>query len=148
MPAKAARTAGQYSRRTAQFVACLGAPPDRVLLGAGEHGHGLGEVAVGRDAAARRTFARVVASAWSDVDAGHRVPLTITGGGHRIDREHRPAGRAERGDEQPAGCFDRDRNRGLGRVAEFGEQLGELGDDLVDSLFAISLPALSTTARS
>jgi hypothetical protein len=51
------------------------------------------------------------------------VSVAIAGHGHRVDREHLAAGRAQAGHQQAATGFDRDRDRRLRVVAGVGEQL-------------------------
>jgi hypothetical protein len=51
------------------------------------------------------------------------VPVAVAGDGHRVDREHRPAGGAQARHQQPAAGLDRDRDRRLGAVTGVGEQL-------------------------
>jgi hypothetical protein len=51
------------------------------------------------------------------------MPVAVAGDGHRVDREHRPAGRSQAGHQQPPAGLDRDRDRLLGAVSGLSEQL-------------------------
>ena len=58
----------------------------------------------------------------------HRVALPVTGHRQRVDRIHRPSRRAQRRHQQPPRRLDCHRNGVLAVVAEFGEELDELGE--------------------
>ena len=53
---------------------------------------------------------------------GDRVPVPVAGHRHRVDRVDLAAGGAQARYQQPAGCLDRHRDRGIGGVAVLGEQ--------------------------
>ena len=119
----------------AEPVAVLDAVPDGVLLGSGQDGDGLGEVAVGGQGA---VFGGVGAQ---DVGqdfgvevvgllAAECVAVAVAGGGEWVDDVDRPAGGAQAGDQEPVGGLDGDRNRGVGVVAVAGQEVEELGEAL------------------
>jgi hypothetical protein len=114
-----------------ELVAGLGAVPDSVLLGAGQDGDGLSELAVGWQLA---VGVRVGAQ---DVRQHHRVevvgllardglPFAVAGGGHRVDGVDGATGRPEAGNEQAAGGLDRHRYPLAGVVAVLGQQVEQL----------------------
>lgn len=55
--------------------------------------------------------------------AGDAVPVTVVGGGHRVDREHFPLARPQHCHQQAPGRLDGHRDRVLLGVAVFGEQV-------------------------
>ena len=66
---------------------------------------------------------------------GDAVPIPVTRHRQRVDREHRPAGRTQRGDEQTAAGLYRHGNQLFAVVAVLGqhaEQLGEAGHVVTD----------------
>jgi hypothetical protein len=87
------------AQQRAELVVRAGALPDRVLLGAGQHGDRLGEFGVGRQPAVRgHVGAQDVGEdervAGVGLLPGDRVPVAVAGDGHRVDREHLSAGGA------------------------------------------------------
>jgi hypothetical protein len=105
----------------AELVVRGGAVPDGVLLGAGQHRDGLGQLAV--------TGERPVDVQVGAQDAGQhervtvigfpprdRVPVPVAGYRHRVDGVDLAPGRAQGRDQQPAGCPDRYRDRVSGSV--------------------------------
>jgi hypothetical protein len=120
------------AQQRAQLVVGLGAVPDRVLLGAGEHGDGADQLGVG--------WQRPVGCPVGTQDVGQHDRVGVVGllardrmalpvAGHRqwIDRIDRPASGAQAGDQQPPGGLNRDRDRRLRAVARLGQQLQQLG---------------------
>ena len=116
----------------AQLVVRAGARPDGVLLGAGQHRDGLGELGVGGQRPVRvgvgaqdvRQHDRVAVVGFAARD---RVPVPVAGHGHRVDRVDLPAGGAQAGGQQPARGLDRHRDRVIGAVAVLGEQFQQRG---------------------
>jgi hypothetical protein len=120
------------AQQRAQPVVGLGAVPDRVLLGAGEHGDGADQLGVGR----QRPVGCPVGT--QDVGQHDRVgvvgllardgmALPIAGHRQRVDGIDRPAGGAQAGHQQAPGGLDRDRDRCLQAVAGLGQQLQQPG---------------------
>ena len=110
-----------------------GAPPDRVLMRPGQHRDRLAQLAVGGQAAVQvGVHAQDVRQRHRVGVIGlrpcHRVALPVTGHRQRVDRIHRPSRRPQRRDQQPPRRLDCHRNGVLAVVAEFGEQLDELGE--------------------
>ena len=101
---------------------------DGVLLGAGQHGDGLGQLGVGGQ---RPVHVHVGAQHVGQHDriavvgfpSRDRVPVPVAGHRHRVDGVDRTAGGAQAGNEQPAGCLDGHRDRGFKAVAVLGEQV-------------------------
>jgi hypothetical protein len=108
----AALGAGEGGQEAGVVLAQVGAQlvvrgdpvPHRVLLGAGQHRDGLGELAVGR----QRTVGVPVGAQHVRQDdrvavvglaARHRVPVPVAGHRERIDGEHRPTGRPQTRDQ-------------------------------------------------
>jgi len=125
-----------------------GAVPDRVLLGAGQHGDGLGQLGVGGQ---RPVRVQVGAQHVGQDDrvavvrfaARHTVPVPVAGHRHRVDGVDLAAGGAQARDQQPAGCLDRHRHQVIGGVAvlgEQGQQLGEPGRVVADPAAGQQLP--------
>lgn len=120
-----------FAQVGAELVACLGAVPDGVLLGAGHDGDGAGEFAVFGQMAVRglvraqdvREHDRVEVIGLS---AGDGVAVAVTGGSHRVDGVDKPTGGTEAGDGQTAGSLDREGDRGVGSVAVCAEEIAEL----------------------
>lgn len=115
----------------AEFVAGLGAVPDGVLLGSGQDGDGLGELAVvGEGPVSCGVGAQDVGQDHGvevvGLLAGDRVPVAVAGGGHRVDGVDGALRGAEAGHEQAAGGLDRHRNRSVFGVSVCGEQVEEL----------------------
>ena len=131
--AKAARKAGKYLAQVrAEPVVRGGAVPDGVLLGAGQHRDGLGQLGAGGQRpvscrSVRSTSARTNGVAVVGFPARDRVPVPVAGHRHRVDGVDLAAGGAQAGGQQAAGCLDRHRDRVLGGVAVLGEQAGQLG---------------------
>jgi len=125
-----------------------GARPHGVLLGAGQHRDGLGELGVGGQ---RPVCVHVGAQhvgqdervAVIGFAARDRMPVPVPGYRHRVDRVDRAAGGAQARSQQPAGCLDRYRDRVLGAVAVLGEQTqqgGEPGRVVADPAAGQQLP--------
>jgi hypothetical protein len=104
-----------------------GAVPDRVLLGAGQHRDGLGQLGVGGQ---RPVGVQVGAQhvgqdervAVIGFPPRDRVPVPVAGHRHRVDGVDLAAGGAQARGQQPAGGLDRDRNRVFSGIAVLGEQ--------------------------
>jgi hypothetical protein len=126
----------------------LGAGPDGVLLGAGQHRDGLGQLAVVGERAVRvQVGAQHVGQddrvAVVGFAARDRVPVPVAGHRHRVDRVDPAAGGAQARDQQSAGRLDRHRDRVLRRVAvlrEQGQQLGQAGRVVADPAAGQQLP--------
>ena len=91
----------------AELVVRGGAVPDGVLLGAGQHGDGLGQLGVGGQRPVRvHVGAQHVGQhdrvAVVGLPSRDRVPVPVAGHRHRVDRVDRAAGGAQAGNEQPA----------------------------------------------
>ena len=125
----------------AELVVGLGAVPDGVLLGAGQHRDGLGQLAVGGQRPVRGHVraqdpgqhggVQLVALAARD-----RVPFPVAGRGHRVDRVDRAAG-AQGGHQQSPRRLDRDRDRVCRVIPPAGEepqQRGQPGRVVADPL--------------
>ena len=111
--------------QVADLVADLLTRPHRVLLGAGQHPDGLGQLGVGGQRPVRAGIgAHNVGQQHRVGGIGfgprHRIPGPIPRGGQRVDRIDHPAGRAQRGHPQSAVGFDPHRDRVLGGVAGLG----------------------------
>ena len=126
--AKAARKPGKYSRRWERSLLCaVVRSRDGVLLGAGQHRDGLGQLGIGGQRPVHvhvgaqhvRQHDRVAVVGLLPRD---RVPVPVAGHCHRVDRIDRPAGGAQARDQQPARGLDRHRDRIPGGVAVLGEQ--------------------------
>jgi hypothetical protein len=109
-----------------------GAVPDGVLLGAGEHGDGLGEFGIRGQWSVRGLVGAQDVGQHEGVPgvgllARHGVPVPIAGHRQRVDREYRAPGRAQARHQQAAAGFDGDRDRLLAAVAGGGEQLQQCG---------------------
>lgn len=124
--------AGEVSVQVgAEFVAGLGAVPDGVLLGPGEHGDGLDDLAV----VGERPVGGGVGAQDVRQDHGIKVvgfltgdgvAVAVAGGGHRVDGVDGAFGHAQAGDQQAAGGLDRHRDGGVGAVSVCGEQVEQL----------------------
>ena len=98
-----------------------------VLLGAGQHRDGLGQLGVRGQRPVHvhvgaqhvRQHDRVAVVGFLPRD---RVPVPVAGHRHRVDRVDGPAGRAQAGHQQPARRLDRHRHRVIRAVAVLGEQ--------------------------
>jgi hypothetical protein len=123
----------EFAKYRAEFVVCLGASPDRVLMSAGQHRDCLTQFSVGRKSAMQ------VSVDAQDIGQGHRVSviglrpchrvtLPIPGERERVDRIHRPPRCTHRGHQQASGCFDRHRNRFVVALAGGGQRLDQLGE--------------------
>jgi hypothetical protein len=120
-----------------------GAVPDGVLLGAGEHGDGLGEFGIrGQWSVGGLVGAQDVGQHEGVPGVGllacHGVPVPIAGYRQRVDREYLAAGRAQARHEQAAAGFDGDRDWLLAAFAGGDEQLqqcGEPGGVVADAAF-------------
>jgi len=91
----------------AELVVRGGAVPDRVLLGAGQHRDGLGELAAGRQRPVRVHVGAQHAGqdervAVAGLAPGDRVPVPVPGHRHRVHRVDRPGRGAQARDQQPA----------------------------------------------
>ena len=131
-------TAGQLGERhqcgrveileqVSDLVADLLAAPHGVLLGAGEHPDGLGQVGISRQRSMRSGISAHNVGQQHRVGgigfcSRQRVPSPIARGGQRVDRIDHPAGGAQRAHPQPAVGFDSHRDRMLGAVARLGQQ--------------------------
>ena len=109
-----------------------GAVPDRVLLGAGQHGDGLDQLGVGGQRPVRVQVGTQHVGQEGRVPmvrlaAGDRVPVPVAGHGHRVDGVDRAAGGAQACGQQPAGGLDGHRDRVIRGVAVLGEQGQQLG---------------------
>jgi hypothetical protein len=124
-----------------------GAVPNGVLLGAGEHGDGLGEFGIRGQRSVRRLVGAQDVGQHEGVPgvglfARHRVPISISGHRQRVDREHFASGRAQACNQQAAAGLDGDRDRLLAAVAGGGEHLqqrGEPGGVVADAAFGHQL---------
>jgi hypothetical protein len=144
----AALGAGEGGQEAGVVLAQVGAQlvvrgdpvPHRVLLGAGQHRGGLGELAAGRQRTVRvhvraqdvRQDDRV---AVVGLAAGDGVPVPVAGHRHRVDRVD-PASGAQACHEQAARGLDRHRDGGLCAVAMLGEQVqqgGQAGGVVTDA---------------
>ena len=116
----------------AKFVVRGGAFPDGVLLGPGQDGDDLGEFAVGRQGPVHRPVGpqdvgqddRVAVVGFAARDG---VPVPVAGYRQRVDRVHRPPGRAQAGGQQPARGLDGHRDRVAGGIAAAGQQVQQGG---------------------
>jgi hypothetical protein len=140
----------------AEPVMGLGAVPDRVLLGAGQHRDGLGQLGVvGQRPVRVQVGAQHVGQdegvAVVGFLPGHRVPVPVPGHRHRVDGVDRAAGGAQACDQQPAGRLDRHRDRVLRSVAVSASRSSSWARPAASSLIrrrASSCPAWSTSAMS
>ena len=104
-----------------------GAVPNGVLLGAGQHRDGLGQLGVGGQRPVRvHVGAQHVGQdervAVVGFAPGDGVPVPVAGHRHRVDGVDLAAGGAQARGQQPAGCLDGHRDRVIGGVAVLGEQ--------------------------
>jgi len=102
------------------------------LLGAGQHGDGLGELGVGgqrpvRVQVGRRDVGEYDRVAVVGFAARDGMPVPVAGHGHRVDRVDLAAGGAQAGSQQPARGLDRHRDGLFGAVAVPGEQFQQRG---------------------
>jgi hypothetical protein len=109
-----------------------GAVPDGVLLGPGQYGDGLGELAVGGQGPVGVPVGAQDAGQDDGVAVvglapGGRVPVAVAGDCHRVDRVDGAPGGAQAGGQQAARGLDRDRDRVFGAVAVLGEQFQQPG---------------------
>jgi hypothetical protein len=110
-----------------------GAFPHRVLLGAGQHGDGLGQLGVRRQGPVRGQVGAQDVGQHERIPgvgllAGHGVAVAVARDRHRVDRVHRSPGGPQAGHQQPAAGLDRHRNRLLAGVAGVAQQLQQLGE--------------------
>jgi hypothetical protein len=113
-------------------LCAAGALPDRILLGAGQHADGLGELAVGWQRPVRvQVGAQDVGQdqgvALVGLTAGGGVPVPVARHRHRVDWVDLAAGGAQAGDQQAARRLDRHRDRAFSAVAVGGEQFQQPG---------------------
>jgi hypothetical protein len=109
----------------------LGAIPDRVLLGTGQHGDRADQFGVGRQRPVRRSVGAQDVGQYHGIGvvgflARDRMPLPVAGCCQRIDRIHRPAVGAQARHQQPPRGLDRHRHRRLRTIAGLGQQLQQL----------------------
>jgi hypothetical protein len=140
----------ELAQQRAQLVVRVGARPDRVLLGAGQHRDRLGQLGVGRQWSMRRHVGAQNVGQHERVTgvglaARDRVPVPIPRHGHRVDRVDRASGGAQTGHQQAVAGLDRHRDRCVGSVPGVGQQLqqgGEPGRVVTDSPFDQQGPVL------